>query len=53
MTALLVSCSWCHETNDVTRFRICATCGHRADLPRMDCDCERCSAPAVWPEVTS
>lgn len=34
-------CSWCHE---LTAERYCPTplCGHRADLPRMECDCPTC-----------
>lgn len=44
------SCSWCHELNDVTAAALrgdpvfCARCGHRADLPRMNCDCATCAA---------
>lgn len=37
-----VTCSWCHELNDVSTGRFCTRCGHRADLPRMECDCPRC-----------
>ena len=42
------SCSWCHELNSVTEYS-CAECGHRADLPRMVCDCRRCRPPTGLP----
>jgi hypothetical protein len=42
------SCSWCHALNAVTD-HACAACGHRADLPRMACDCRRCCPPAGLP----
>jgi hypothetical protein len=45
---MLVSCSWCHEINDLGQFTYCATCGHRADRPRVDCDCEVCEADLHW-----
>lgn len=32
-------CSWCHE---MSADRDCENCGHRADLPRLDCDCAKC-----------
>jgi hypothetical protein len=40
----LVSCSWCHETNEVRCGRkvYCWNCGHRGDVPRIDCDCRVC-----------
>lgn len=44
------SCSWCHSTNslDHPQVRFCSECGHRADLPRMECDCPQCTAtPAL------
>jgi hypothetical protein len=39
-----VSCSWCGAMNEIEaeRRNFCA-CGHRADLPRAHCDCERCA----------
>jgi hypothetical protein len=33
------TCSWCHT---VTAERECPDCGHRSDVPRLDCDCARC-----------
>lgn len=41
------SCSWCHAENEVTPGLVlppvfCNECGHRADLPRVACDCEKC-----------
>lgn len=44
-----VGCSWCHRiawTTDAT-FPDCPACGHRADRPRLACDCDRCSTP-TW-----
>ena len=35
------SCSWCHAFNPTTA-RWCAACGHRADVPRLACDCPPC-----------
>src|SRR5581483_1450957 len=35
------SCSHCHEMNDAGA-KFCHNCGHRADLPRLLCDCARC-----------
>lgn len=41
-----VSCSWCHEMNDVGELPTwCSSCGHRADLPRMECNCPVCLRP--------
>lgn len=38
-----VSCSWCHEFNEVGEApTLCRACGHRADLPRMECNCPTC-----------
>jgi hypothetical protein len=39
-----ISCSWCHHMNnlDDPTVRHCANCGHRADVPRLDCDCPKC-----------
>jgi len=41
---MIQSCSWCHELNDTTMFQFCATCGHRADRSRAECDCGQCVA---------
>lgn len=38
----LVSCSWCENLNAEGR-KFCANCGHRADLPRVKCDCPKCA----------
>lgn len=48
MTRLRVICSWCHTENKVTADAANATtscqfCGHRADVARLECDCQRCS----------
>ena len=40
-----LSCSWCHEPNDaslVGRKVYCWSCAHRADVPRVQCDCRKC-----------
>lgn len=44
---LIASCSWCGVENDVTLARqllpvFCRECGHRADVPRVSCDCDEC-----------
>jgi hypothetical protein len=43
------SCSWCDTLNviDPARPVFCSHCEHRADLPRILCDCERCGPPAT------
>lgn len=46
------SCSWCHEPNDLNVSTTCGTCGHRADLPRMACDCNHCQ-PSVAERMES
>ena len=40
-----VSCSWCHELawDDDLQWPYCKHCGHRADLPRVQCDCPACA----------
>lgn len=47
------SCSWCHRSNRVyaNARGICDGCGHRADLPRLDCDCPQC-VPDLVPDLT-
>ncbi len=37
-------CSWCHEGNECPRGELvwCANCGHRADVPRLLCNCSVC-----------
>jgi hypothetical protein len=49
---MIQTCSWCHEPNDVSSGRtFCARCGHRADLPRLGCDCKECRWFVVaWPD---
>jgi hypothetical protein len=40
-----VTCSWCHEENDLRSDGgkvYCWSCAHRADVPRMKCDCRVC-----------
>jgi hypothetical protein len=41
---IVVSCSWCHEANEVRRGKkvYCRNCGHRGDVPRVQCDCRVC-----------
>jgi hypothetical protein len=38
-----ISCSWCHRLNPISQ-RWCLECRHRADVPRMFCDCSGCRA---------
>lgn len=64
-----VSCSWCHELNELTDARnpftglllpvYCRNCGHRGDSARIWCDCPRCetllnlSSSSTPPETAS
>lgn len=45
------SCSWCHELNEIVAgaATFCAKCGHRADLPRILCDCGAIGCLMWWP----
>jgi hypothetical protein len=44
------TCSWCHEINDLTAGpTVCKQCGHRGDLPRMECDCPQCNGQKETP----
>jgi hypothetical protein len=36
-----VMCSWCCAMVDAGT-KTCPHCGHRADLPRLECDCLKC-----------
>jgi hypothetical protein len=38
------TCSWCHTLHGPGSrgWPSCPECGHRADIPRMACDCRRC-----------
>src|SRR5215470_337626 len=38
-------CSHCREVNwtDSRTWPYCHVCGHRCDLPRRECDCNRCT----------
>jgi hypothetical protein len=42
-----VGCSHCHALvwTDGPTWPDCPTCGHRADRPRIACDCPTCVAP--------
>lgn len=44
MIARIRTCSWCHEANECPRGELvwCFNCGHRADVPRLLCNCMRC-----------
>jgi hypothetical protein len=46
MPKVEISCSWCHEPNEVrkgdSKKVYCTICGHRADVPRVQCDCRKC-----------
>jgi hypothetical protein len=39
------SCSWCNEVNELIPGEAiyCSHCGHRADVPRVQCDCVECT----------
>ena len=41
---IFASCSWCHESNQLKAGQkvYCWACGHRGDVPRVDCDCRKC-----------
>lgn len=40
---ITVNCSWCHEANELDGRKVyCWSCGHRADVPRVECDCRKC-----------
>lgn len=47
------SCSWCHGMNVLAPGAVtfCTKCGHRADLPRINCDCPKCRPRGVKPGV--
>ena len=46
MARAFMTCSWCHESNERRkgdqRKVYCWSCGHRADVPRAECDCRKC-----------
>lgn len=48
-----VTCSWCHcwTYTDYRYWPMCCNCGHRADVPRMECNCMRCEGQHVKPGV--
>jgi hypothetical protein len=42
------SCSWCDEMvtlNPDGSPVFCSSCGHRGDVARLHCDCQRCRGP--------
>lgn len=47
MIARTRTCSWCHHANECPRGELvwCTNCGHRADVPRLLCNCMKCLAP--------
>jgi hypothetical protein len=43
MAKRFVTCSWCHEQNELHPVhKTYCICGHRADVPRIECDCRLC-----------
>lgn len=45
-TVIRRTCSWCHEINELRDGpTACIACGHRADVPRICCDCRLCAQP--------
>jgi hypothetical protein len=51
MRKIRVSCDWCHEVNECpcNEKTFCWSCAHRADVPRVDCDCRKCRMKVVEP----
>lgn len=47
-----VTCSWCHRAIRLIpgTATYCMGCGHRADVPRLMCDCPSCRRLAAAPE---
>lgn len=47
---IIRTCSWCESANAMPPDgeAYCGSCFHRADLPRMLCDCARCSRAPVY-----
>jgi hypothetical protein len=45
------SCSWCDTLNELEAgvAVFCRICDHRADLPRIECDCGALGCLAWWP----
>ena len=41
--AVTVSCSWCHASVALVRPHQLCECGHRADVPRAECNCAACT----------
>lgn len=40
-----LSCPWCEEAGETRKGSgkvYCWSCGHRADVPRAECDCRKC-----------
>lgn len=48
-----ITCSWCHTgvNSNPDRATFCPDCGHRADAPRMDCDCRVCQRRRMLSEL--
>ncbi len=44
-------CSWCHVMNPATRKR-CQNCGHFAQVPRMECECDNCRTRLAYYGIT-
>jgi hypothetical protein len=47
---VILTCSWCHEPNQKPKNGgklFCFNCAHRADVPRVDCDCRKCRVKVV------
>lgn len=43
----LRTCGWCNTENEIHLDDVpvyCKKCGHRADVSRLACDCQRCMA---------
>lgn len=49
-------CPWCREENEVSLINLkvyCWSCGHRADVPRVQCDCRKCRVKQVPASVSA
>lgn len=55
MIGRIRKCGWCGEYNECPRGELCwcANCGHRADVPKLICNCLACVGKKLRAEKTS